>query len=66
MKKLNLKIIIYLLVLLLFSPGAYSNERQIQVEVDERIELVTIMQYIGGYRYPGNQNFEYKKEIVLE
>lgn len=63
MKKLNLKIIIYLLVLFLFSPGAYSDERQIQVEVDERIELVTIMQYIGGYRYPGNQNFPYKKEV---
>jgi len=42
MKKNNFKIVVYLLILFLFSPGAYSNERQIQVEVDERIELITI------------------------
>lgn len=47
-----------------FITQSFSAERDIHIGVDYRIELLTIMQYLGGYNYSSKPlSFAYKKEV---
>jgi hypothetical protein len=47
-----------------FITQTFSAERNINIGVDYRIELLTIMQYLGGYNYSSKPlSFAYKKEV---
>ena len=58
-----MKAIITLLIALVFTSTVHAGSGKVNVMVDERMELLTIIQYLSGYPILTQADLKYKKEI---
>jgi hypothetical protein len=53
-----------LILLLLWSSSSFSQNKKVKIYTDERVELLNVIQYLGGYPVLNqSENLQYKKDI---